>query len=201
MMLIEKKLHQRNGSPRKLGIGLVASIAISLLVAACSEEEATPIASPPLLETGADMVMLGLRHNITVDGVREGEIFADSAFFFRDSSIYYLRKPQLNLYTSETGVQRARVTADGGRYDPNTRELLAQGNVVLVITGQDKRIESEELNYDPNGDRIWSDSATVMTESGRVTEGLTFQSDLDFRRTVVGPGSIRNTGGGGGAPD
>jgi hypothetical protein len=73
--------------------------------------------------------------------------------------------------------------------------------VILVITEGNKRVESEELHYDPNGDRIWSDSATTMIEPGRVSEGLGFESDLNFRRTVVGPGSIRNTGGGGGVPD
>ncbi len=66
--------------------------------------------------------------------------------------------------------------------------------MVLVITEGNKQVESEELNYDPNGDRIWSDSATTMVEPGRVSEGLGFESDLNFRRTVVGPGSIRNTG-------
>ena len=64
-----------------------------------------------------------------------------------------------------------------------------------------RRVESEELNYNPNGDRIWSDSATTMIEPGRISEGLGFESDLNFRRTVVGPGSIRNTGGGGGTPN
>jgi len=180
--------------------GLLAGGVLVLLAAACGQEETTPLASPPLLETGADMVIQGLRHLITLDGVREGEVFADSAFFYRDSAIYHLRTPELILFT-ETGAQRARVTAERGRFNPATRALLAQGNVILVITEGNKRVESEELNYDPNGDRIWSDSLTSMVEPGRVSEGLGFESDLNFRRTVVGPGSIRNTGGGGGVPN
>ena len=200
MMFIEKNLHQQMNSPQRRVKDLVSSIALSLLVAACSEEVATPIASPPLLETGADMVIQGLKLNITRDGIRDGELFSDTAFFYRDSSIYHLIGPELILFT-ESGAQRARVTAGRGRFNPNSRGLLAQGNVILVITEGNKRIESEELNYDPAGDRIWSDSATTMIEPGRVTEGLSFQSDLTFRRTVVGPGSVRNTGGGGGVPD
>jgi LPS export ABC transporter protein LptC len=178
----------------------VGVLLVALLLPACSEEDAVPIASPPLLETGADMVIEGLKHIITLEGVKEGEVFADTAFSYRDSSVYHLVSPELILFT-ESGVQRARVTAERGRFNPNTRELLAQGNVILVITEGDKRVESEELNYNPAGDRIWSDSATTMVEPGRVSEGFGFESDLNFRRTVVGPGSIRNTGGGGGFPD
>ena len=177
----------------------VAALALVLFGMACAEEPSTPEASPPLLETGADMVLQGLRHLITKDGIREGELFADTAFMFRDSSVYHLRNPELILFT-ENGVQRARVTADRGRYEPSNQSMLANGNVVLVITDGNKRVESQQLNYDPNGDRIWSDSATTMVEPGRISEGLGFESDLDFRRTVVGPGSIRNTGGGGGLP-
>ena len=71
---------------------------------------------------------------------------------------------QLGGLVTESGVQRARVISKRGRYNPSTREMLAMGEVVLTITEGDKRVESEELNYDPNGDRIWSDSATTMIE-------------------------------------
>jgi LPS export ABC transporter protein LptC len=196
MMLFCKdlKIAKRDGSGP--GKGLAPVILFFLVAAGCGEDETTPVASPPLLETGADMVIQGMTHNITLEGVREGELVADTAFYYRDSTIYHLRNPELKLFVANTGVERARVTADRGRFNPSTREMLAQGNVILLITEGNKRIESQELNYNPSGDRIWSDSATVMREPGRVTEGMGFESDLDFRRTVVGQGSIRNTGGG-----
>jgi LPS export ABC transporter protein LptC len=143
------------------------------------------------------VVITGLEHLITIEGVKEGLLYAERAFFYRDSSVYHLEKPDLILYTA-TGAQEARVTSETGRFNPNTREMLATGGVVMIITEGDKRVESEQLVYDPSGQRIRSDSMTTMIEPGRVSEGLGFDSDLDFRRTVVGPGSIRNTGGGGG---
>ncbi len=193
MMFMIRDLDLSSSSPLRVGRRWIVASALVLLLGACSEENPTPVGSPPLLETGADMVIQGLRHIITLNGVKEGELFADSAFFYRDSSIYHLRTPELILFT-ETGAQRARVTAERGRFNPNTREMLAQGGVILVIMDGNKRVESEELNYNPNGDRIWSDSMTAMVEPGRISEGLGFESDLNFRRTVVGPGSIRNTG-------
>jgi LPS export ABC transporter protein LptC len=176
---------------------LLAVLGTAVAFSGCSEENTAPVASPPLLETGADLVINGLEHLITIEGVKEGLLYSERAFFYRDSSVYHLEKPDLILYT-ETGAQEARVTSETGRFNPNTREMLATGGVVMVITEGNKRVESEQLNYDPSGKRIWSDSMTTMIEPGRVSEGLGFESDLDFRRTVVGPGSIRNTGGAGG---
>ena len=186
--------------PRWARMPLLAVLVLAAGSVACQEENATPTASPPLLETGADLVMTDIKLNITQENIRTGELFADTAFLFRDSSAYHLRQLELVMF-HETGAQEARVTAERGRFTPNTRAMTAWGNVILVITEGNKRVESQELHYDPNGDRIWSDSATTMIEPGRISEGLGFESDLDFRRTVVGPGSIRNTGVGGGTPD
>ena len=171
-----------------------ALLLISVSLGGCLEEEATPVASPELLEMGADIVMIDMENVITVEGVREGEIYADTAYFYQDSSFYVLKNPVLVLFT-DMGAQRARVVSERGIMSMNTDELTAQGNVVLTVQDGNRRVESQELNYEPNGDRIWSDSLTTMYEEGVVSEGLGFTSDLDFRVMTVGPGSIRNVGG------
>jgi LPS export ABC transporter protein LptC len=191
-VLRAKHIAVRKGS----AFGLAALV---LALAGCQDEDAGALNPPELLETGADMVMEGLEFIITRDGVKDAEVFADTAYVYNDSSFYRLRNPVLILFT-EQGLQRARVTADQGRFRKDTREMFAQGNVVLTINEGNRRVESSELNYDPSGDRIWSDSLTVLREAGTVSEGLGFDSDLDFRRLNVGPGSIRNTGDPGGQP-
>jgi LPS export ABC transporter protein LptC len=167
--------------------------------AGCVDDDPTPVASPELLEAGADHVMFDLVQQVSVNGIREGRVEADTAFAFSDSTLYTLRGPILILY-DEQGRERARVISKRGRFNYATKELVARGDVVLTIPAGDKRVETQELNYDPNGDRIWSDSATVMHEAGRVIRGMGFSSDLDFRRMQVGPGSIRGARSGGGAP-
>ncbi len=178
------------------GTGVLA-LALTLALAACGEENTAPVASPELIATGADMFQAGMETFITLEGVREGQIFADTAYFYRDSSTVVLTNPVLTLFT-DTGVQRARVTSEWGKLYETTQEMIARGNVVLTIRDGSRRVESAELHYDPNSDRIWSDSLTVMHEEGRVLEGMGFESDLEFRNTRVGPGSIRRTGTGGG---
>lgn len=180
--------------------GVLTLLLLGALATACNETESTPVAAPLLLETGASRVITGLETVVTNDGVNAGEIFADTAFFYDDSTTYLLRNPVLSLF-DDNGVLKARVTAERGRMDLATNELNAQGNVVLTVVEGNRRVESQELNYQPGGDRIWSDSFAVMHEQGTVLEGLGFSSDLEFRQLRVGPGSIRRTGpGGGGVP-
>jgi len=169
---------------------------LAAALSACAEENAAPIASPELMETGADHVIIGMTHMLSVNGIREARVEADTAFYFADSTVYSLRNSTMILF-NEFGAERARVVSLRGRLNLNTKELVARGNVILTIPEGDRKVETEELNYDPNGDRIWSDSATVMYEGTMVTRGQSFESDLQFQRAVVLNGSITQ---GGGAP-
>jgi LPS export ABC transporter protein LptC len=171
-----------------------ALVAMFLALGACGEENPTPVASPELMELGADQVMTRMETIITTSGVREGRIEADTAYLYNDSTTAILRNPTLVLF-NEGGVPRATVTSLHGRLDTITNELQAWGEVVLIINEGNRRVETSELNYDPDRDLIWSDSATVMYEAGRTITGESFQSDLQFRNPEVLNGSI--TGGGG----
>lgn len=180
---------------RKPGLSLFFLIAGAALATGCGEDDTAPIASPELLEAGAESVIYQMVMEITVNGIREGRVEADTAFIYPDSSIYSLRNPVLVLFEEETGVQRARVVSERGRFNFETRELQAQGNVVLTIREGNRQVETQELHYDPAGDQIWSDSATVMREGTTVTRGESFRSDLDFQRAEVINGSIIHEGG------
>lgn len=177
---------------KKLMTLLAASVAIPLLLAACEEVADTPLASADVQGIGADLVQYGMVSYLTASGVREGRVQADTAYAFYDSATVKLRGMRLVFYNPD-GSERASVTAESGEMDENTDRMVARGNVVLIVQTDGRRIETAELNYDPNQDRIWSDSATVQTlANGSVTRGTAFESDLDFRNVV-----IRNIRGGG----
>ena len=162
---------------------------------ACSDAPPTPVAATELQELGADAVIFGMSQYVTVEGVREALLYADTAYTFEDSTDVDVRSLRLTLYNA-TGVERAVITADRGSIDLNTQRMAAFGNVVLTIPEQDRRIESPELNYDPNRDRIWSDTSTVMIHQGRRFTGDSFESDLGFTSVKV-YGARGRTGSGG----
>jgi len=150
-----------------------------LALSACQDEVETPIAPGELLELGADAVQFGMVSFLSASGVREGRVQADTAYAWNDSSKVLLRGMNVVFY-DENGRPRATITALGGEMNERTDQMVARGDVVLTIHADGRRIESPELHYDPNRDRIWSDSATVQTLNGQVTRGTSFEADLGF---------------------
>jgi LPS export ABC transporter protein LptC len=158
--------------------------------AACTTDNEVPTVPEAYLEFDADGVVFGMVHRITQDGRTQGLVHADTAIQWRDSSAVHLRGVDLTVM-EEDGTERAHVTARTGVLDTRTNRMTAHGNVVMIIPAEARRIESEELNYDPQGDRIWSDSAFVYTHRGQITRGRAFRSDIEFVNFEIlgrGPG-------------
>lgn len=160
---------------------VIAMAALTLGLGACDDPATTNVAAEELQEIEADNVIFGMTSFLSASGVREGRVEADTAYVFTDSARVYLRGMELIFY-HENGRPRATVTALRGEMDTNTDAMVAQGNVVLIVHDDGRRIETSELHYDPQRDRIWSDSTTVQTmPDGRVTRGTAFRSDMEFQ--------------------
>lgn len=170
---------------RKLLVLWLAALVGSLGVAACDGPTDTPVASEDIQALQADMVQYGMVSFITASGIREGRVEADTAYVYNDSAKVVMRGMYISFFNDD-GSERASITADSGELEENSDRMLARGNVVLIVHQDGRRIESAELNYDPNRDRIWSDSTTVQTlANGEVTQGTAFESDLDFKNVRI----------------
>jgi len=166
-------------------LAITVTLAGVVGLGACEEPTQAPVAPPELQEMGADLVHYGMVSFLTASGIREGRIQADTAYVFSDSAQVRMRGMELVFYEDD-GRARATITSERGELDEDTDRMVARGNVVLVVHADGRKIESAELHYDPNRDRIWSDSTTVQTlPGGRVTRGTAFESDLDFRNVRI----------------
>lgn len=162
-----------------------ATFLAAVLVAACGDAKDATVAAPALQEIEADNVIYGLNSYLTSQGVRQGHVRADTAYVYNDSSKLYLRKLEITFY-DDAGNERASVTARSGELEQNTDKMVARGDVVLIVKTDGRRIQTQELFYDPTTERIWSDSATVMKEAdGTVTRGSSFRSDIEFKNVRV----------------
>ena len=144
------------------------------------------VVDPDLEAIEADYIIFGLTDNVTRGGIREFLLEADTALIFQDSTVVLLRgNVTLTAHNEDLGTEKAVVTSERGRLDKRTNEMLAEGNAVLVIRADGKRIESYELRYTPNDDAIRSDSSVVMYDGDDVVEGTGFSSDLDFEQVRI----------------
>ncbi len=163
-----------------------------LALAGCSQPVSTPVASQGTQNIKADVVDWGMTSVLTAQGVKQGEIRADTAYLFNDSSLWKLRGMRVTFY-GDNGQERAEVTADRGEIHTNSERMEAYGHVVLVIPAQGpsvpaRTIHTSQLDYDPDrgpSGQIWSDSATVMIQGSDTTRGTAFRSDLDFKNVQV----------------
>lgn len=165
----------------------VIDLALAGLVlagAGCRGEGNSPVASAKLMNLPADNVLYGTTHYMTADGIRKAQVRADTAYVHEDSATVRMRGVEMTVY-NEQGRERATVTAGGGWLDSRTERMTAWGKVVVVSRDQDKRIESEELHFDPRGDRMWSTVPTVLREGGRTIRGSGFESDAELNNIRV----------------
>ena len=170
-------------------------LAGGLFMAACTDSAPRLVVDPNLEAMEADYIIFGLTHYGSRRGIRESVVEADTAFIFQDSTMILLRgNVKLTAYNEELGTEKAIVTSERGRLNTSTNELFAEGNAILLIRADGRRIESFELRYTPEEDLIRSDSSVVMYDGDEVVEGTSFHSNLSFD-----PVTIRNARTRGGA--
>ena len=140
----------------------------------------------------ADQVLFGVAHNVTMDGMRVVRIEADSAYFYEAAQITELRQLTV-VFFSPQGAETSRITADWGRYEWPTGNMVARTNVV-GITPDGRRLTTSELKYNKLSNRLETDKAFVLVSPEDNLEGSGFSADPDFRnvRATDIRGGVRN---------
>ena len=118
---------------------------------------------------------------------------ADTAYFFDGSTRIEARNEKTTFYTT-TGVEDAVLTSVEGTYNSARGTMQARKHVVVVTT-DNKRLETSELNYNQQTNLISSDSAFVLTQPTGVMRGIGFTSDpnmtnLHVKRVITGGGTF-----------
>lgn len=160
----------------------LALIVGGLLLAGCDPQSQPPLAEDEIAGMKADQVMFGVEHYITANGVVRGLLNADTAFMYEDSALVRVRPVDLVLYNDQGSVA-GTVTARSGVLNTRTQLMTATGDVVVQSEQQGEKIETEELHFDPNRDRIWSVVATTIHRGGTVLNGSGFTSNTRLTDT------------------
>lgn len=158
-----------------------------LAVAACSSPQEPAASAGDFHELPADQIMTDVVFRPTNGGIATALLHADTVYMKKDSSRYDLVGVDLDFYDA-TGGLSGTLTSATGEYATTTQAMVAHGDVVLVTkdeNGADRRIETEELHYDPTTRQVWSDVPTVMHTADGVMRGTSFRSDDGFNNVTI----------------
>jgi LPS export ABC transporter protein LptC len=172
---------------------LARALALALALAGCDRQAAAPVADAGFKTLNADQVIVGFEQYVSEGGLNKAIMKGDTAYVYEDSSLAKVRKVDLVLY-DEAGKVSARLTSKAGRLNTFTQGMVSTGNVVLITEKDGRRIETEELHYDPTTHRIWSDVHTTQRHQGGVLSGTGFEADDKFYNVRIT--GARSTGGG-----
>ncbi|MEX2530324.1 MAG: LPS export ABC transporter periplasmic protein LptC [Gemmatimonadota bacterium] len=159
---------------------VLGSLIFLLVMVACEEEADIATISSEVVALDADFIVFGGEQYITQGGKTEAHVQYDTAFQWMDSTAVALRQLRLTVF-HEDGSERAHVTSRSGTLDQLTNQMVARGNVVMVVPGDGITLRTEELHYDPQAGQIWSDTVWTMQRPDRMLSGTSFTSDLEFR--------------------
>jgi LPS export ABC transporter protein LptC len=161
---------------------MLVGLAAVLTLAACQSSEQPPVTAIPTEADSADQVMLRVRTLLTERGVKQGELFADTAYVYDENSRFQFRKVR-TTFNTPTGAPNGTLTAREGRYDMRQRVLEGFGDVVVVTT-DGKRLLTPHIRFDQARNLVRSDSAYTLIDGPRRNQGIGFESDPNITRFV-----------------
>lgn len=161
---------------RRAGWWLPAAM---VAVGAACVAEGDPVSERVFRDLPADHVVWELDTDIKEMGSLRARIHADTAYIWEDSARTLMFPVEVRLF-DQHGAQTAHLTANEGELNSNTNKMVARGNVVLITSGEERRLLTEELHYDPRRGRIWSEVHTVMFQGGTRLEGAGFRANEEM---------------------
>lgn len=169
-----------------------------LATGACRDGATTPSPTDLMQEMAADQIMYDVRHNMTSDGIRRAILHGDTAYL-RDGGAKIDIVGVRMTFFDENGRESGDLTSRNGTYELRAGNMVTEGEVVLrtwAEGGERRSIETEQLHFDVNGDRLWSDVPVVMREGNQVIRGTSFTSDGRFQNVRVTRAQTEGTPGG-----
>jgi LPS export ABC transporter protein LptC len=161
----------------------LALAACAAALGACESRQPPPVKAQPTIADSADQVLFGVGTSLYANGLRTGELIADTIFVFDQNNRYELRVVRSQFF-SATGQLQGTLTSEQGTYNLRTGIMEARGNAVLKTT-DGRQISSPELRYIIHEQLIRSDSSFVMVKPGERVTGVGFTTDPNLRTLKI----------------
>jgi len=113
---------------------------------------------------------------------REWTLQSPSADIFERKNRVDVFQPRLKFFNR--GVPGATLRADRGRLDTASRDMWADGSVVMVST-DGVRLETDFMRYDSASDRFLSTAPVTLTRGASRVTGVGWEARPDLSEMIV----------------
>lgn len=162
------------------GIRVVACAALALC--GCAEKPARE--TSPAADGGPAQQVVDLVLRESEQGRLRWVLRADTALAYGEGEPTQLRGLHLDFYNATGDSVRSTLTAREGEVTEARRDLVARGSVV-VETPAGHRLETEELRFDHEANRVFSPLFVRLTRGGSVLTGIGLESDPELRSVRI----------------
>lgn len=83
-------------------------------------------------------------------------------------------------FLKENGDIESKITAEKGFYNRKENLYFGQGNVIVENYEKKQKLTSEELYWNSNSKRIYSNSFVTIKENQKILNGTSFESNETF---------------------
>ena len=121
----------------------------------------------------------------TENGKVKVRVVASRIERFQDIEPSLIFSDHLEVYFYNDSSQlQSTLMADYASVDEGKKIMLAQNNVIL-ISSDDKKLETDELIWDENKNKIYTDKKVKITTTKEVIYGEGFTSTPDFKQYSI----------------
>lgn len=160
--------------------GLLTGLTLVAFAAACTREPQKLATASATAADSADQVLYGVRMPLTEEGIKRGELLADTMYVMNDQTRFDFIKG-LVTFNDSTGRVNGQMRADSGRFDQRTQILEGWGNVEVTTT-DGRTLRSPQVTFNQLRNELSSDTSYTITRGNDVARGIGFTADPAFTR-------------------
>ena len=121
---------------------------------------------------------------LTREGISQAKVEAGHMVRFNSKKIYELDSSVVVDFFDKEGRHTSNINSDSGFVEENGNFMTAKGNV-KAVSDSGIVLLSEELKWDKDGEKIYTDKFVTIYSEGDTINGYGFESDQEIRKWKI----------------
>ena len=155
----------------------VCVLAIATLFGACKKTEVHQFQKP---YKGPLLVVSNINALVSDSGKPQILMRAPQQLEYESGNRYFPNGIKIDFYDQDTTKKPSQLTAKKGKYNKIKNEYVVTDNVVIQNYIENKKLETEELHWDPVNHKIYTDKFVKIQTPEELLTGTGLVSNEDF---------------------